>query len=144
MPPDQFAFQLKAYDLDNDPLTYQIEGPDAFYFSADSKSGTVTLRNYLDREVWAEDGVRCPCLSGSLELWGWRAEPVGHSLALKPSSWGESCHDRGWGSAIQGLSPTLALTKSCLVSPQLQAKLTITARVSDGVNNPVSAEARAG
>ncbi|NWQ99501.1 CDHR2 protein, partial [Paradoxornis webbianus] len=47
----QFAFQLKAYDLDNDPLTYQIRGTDAFYFSADSKSGRVTLWNYLDREL---------------------------------------------------------------------------------------------
>ncbi|NWV27759.1 CDHR2 protein, partial [Origma solitaria] len=49
----QFAFQLKAYDLDNDPLTYKIEGTDAFYFSVDSKSGNVTLRNSLDRELQA-------------------------------------------------------------------------------------------
>ncbi|NWW71171.1 CDHR2 protein, partial [Climacteris rufus] len=49
----QFAFQLKAYDLDNDPLTYRIEGADAFYFSVDSKSGNVTLRNSLDRELQA-------------------------------------------------------------------------------------------
>ncbi|NXO34593.1 CDHR2 protein, partial [Locustella ochotensis] len=49
----QFAFQLKAYDLDNDPLTYQIRGTDAFYFSVDSKSGRVTLRNFLDRELQA-------------------------------------------------------------------------------------------
>ncbi|NXR65822.1 CDHR2 protein, partial [Rhadina sibilatrix] len=50
----QFAFQLQAYDLDNDPLTYQIEGTDALYFSVDSKSGIVTLRNYLDRELQAK------------------------------------------------------------------------------------------
>ncbi|NWR50234.1 CDHR2 protein, partial [Regulus satrapa] len=50
---DQFAFQLVAYDLDNDPLTYQIGGMDAFYFSLDSKSGIVTLRNSLDRELRA-------------------------------------------------------------------------------------------
>ncbi|NXO15931.1 CDHR2 protein, partial [Oriolus oriolus] len=50
---DQFAFQLKAYDLDDDPLTYQIGGIDAFYFSVDSKSGNVTLRNSLDRELQA-------------------------------------------------------------------------------------------
>lgn len=43
----------------------------------------------------------------------------------------------GWGS-------TLALTKSYLVSPQLQPRLTITATVSDGINNEVSAGARAG
>ncbi|NXQ54307.1 CDHR2 protein, partial [Anthoscopus minutus] len=49
----QFAFQLQAYDLDNDPLTYQIGGTDAFYFSVDSKSGRVTLRNSLDRELQA-------------------------------------------------------------------------------------------
>ncbi|XP_053847079.1 cadherin-related family member 2 isoform X1 [Vidua macroura] len=49
----QFAFQLEAYDLDNDPLTYQIGGTDAFYFSLDSKSGRVTLRNSLDRELQA-------------------------------------------------------------------------------------------
>ncbi|NXH94665.1 CDHR2 protein, partial [Pachycephala philippinensis] len=49
----QFAFQLKAYDLDNDPLTYQIGGTDAFYFSVNSTSGNVTLRNSLDRELQA-------------------------------------------------------------------------------------------
>ncbi|NXA67388.1 CDHR2 protein, partial [Mohoua ochrocephala] len=49
----QLAFQLKAYDLDNDPLTYQIGGTDAFYFSVDSSSGNVTLRNSLDRELQA-------------------------------------------------------------------------------------------
>ncbi|NXB04152.1 CDHR2 protein, partial [Cnemophilus loriae] len=49
----QFAFQLQAYDLDNDPLTYQIGGTDAFYFSVNSTTGRVTLRNYLDRELQA-------------------------------------------------------------------------------------------
>ncbi|NWI59031.1 CDHR2 protein, partial [Calyptomena viridis] len=47
----QFAFQLKAYDIDNDKLTYGIEGTDSFYFHADSDSGNVTLKNYLDREL---------------------------------------------------------------------------------------------
>lgn len=77
---------------------------------------------------------------------------MGHFLAPEPRSWRESCPHRswgsalhrGWGSAIQGVSFTLALTKSCLVSPQLQARLTITARVWDGVNNEVSAGARPG
>ncbi|NXV04299.1 CDHR2 protein, partial [Cettia cetti] len=49
----QFAFQMKAYDLDNDPLTYQIGGTDSFYFYVNSESGNVTLRNYLDRELQA-------------------------------------------------------------------------------------------
>ncbi|NXR40073.1 CDHR2 protein, partial [Zosterops hypoxanthus] len=49
----QFAFQLTAYDLDNDPLTYQIRGTDAFYFSVNSTTGRVTLRNSLDRELQA-------------------------------------------------------------------------------------------
>ncbi|NXO68031.1 CDHR2 protein, partial [Phainopepla nitens] len=64
----QFAFQLQAYDLDNDPLTYQITDTDAFYFSVDSQSGRVTLRNSLDRELQARltitaivsDGVNNP------------------------------------------------------------------------------------
>ncbi|NWY47955.1 CDHR2 protein, partial [Sylvia atricapilla] len=50
---NEFAFQLKAYDLDNDPLTYQIRGLNAFYFSVDSTSGRVTLRSSLDRELQA-------------------------------------------------------------------------------------------
>ncbi|NXI79711.1 CDHR2 protein, partial [Rhipidura dahli] len=49
----QFAFKLEAYDLDNDTLTYQIGGTDAFYFSVNSKSGNVTLRTSLDRELQA-------------------------------------------------------------------------------------------
>lgn len=69
---------------------------------------------------------------------------MGHSRTPKPSSQRESCLHRDWGSTIQGLSSTLALTKSCLVSPQLQPRLTITATVSDGINNEVSAGARAG
>ncbi|XP_027499548.1 cadherin-related family member 2 isoform X2 [Corapipo altera] len=51
---DQFAFQLKAYDLDKDDiLTYGIRGTDSFYFSVDPSSGNVTLRNSLDRELQA-------------------------------------------------------------------------------------------
>ncbi|XP_051649464.1 cadherin-related family member 2 [Manacus candei] len=51
---DQFAFQLKAYDLDKDDiLTYGIRGTDSFYFSVDPSSGNVTLRNSLDRELKA-------------------------------------------------------------------------------------------
>ncbi|NXF04602.1 CDHR2 protein, partial [Smithornis capensis] len=49
----QFAFQLKAYDIDKDKLTYGIKGTDSFYFSVDPNSGNVMLRNYLDRELQA-------------------------------------------------------------------------------------------
>ncbi|NXW42130.1 CDHR2 protein, partial [Nyctiprogne leucopyga] len=46
----QHAFQLTAIDLDGDPLTYSISGQDAFYFSVDTQTGNVTVRNSLDRE----------------------------------------------------------------------------------------------
>ncbi|NWU63716.1 CDHR2 protein, partial [Pterocles burchelli] len=49
----QEAFKLTATDLDGDPLTYSIEGTDAFYFSVDLQTGVVTLRNSLDRELQA-------------------------------------------------------------------------------------------
>ncbi|KFW61965.1 Cadherin-related family member 2, partial [Pygoscelis adeliae] len=47
----QRAFQLMAIDIDGDPLTYSISGPDAFYFSVNAQTGNVTLRNSLDREL---------------------------------------------------------------------------------------------
>ncbi|KAF1554892.1 Cadherin-related family member 2, partial [Eudyptula minor] len=47
----QHAFQLMATDIDGDPLTYSISGPDAFYFSVNAQTGNVTLRNSLDREL---------------------------------------------------------------------------------------------
>ncbi|KFP09853.1 Cadherin-related family member 2, partial [Egretta garzetta] len=50
----QQAFQLAAIDIDGDPLTYRISGPDAFYFSVDPKTGNVTLRSSLDRELQAK------------------------------------------------------------------------------------------
>ncbi|KAF1435976.1 Cadherin-related family member 2, partial [Pygoscelis papua] len=49
--PGQHAFQLMATDIDGDPLTYSISGPDAFYFFVDALTGNVTLRNSLDREL---------------------------------------------------------------------------------------------
>ncbi|KAM7101058.1 cadherin-related family member 2 [Ciconia maguari] len=49
----QHAFQLTAIDIDGDPLTYSISGPEAFYFSVDAQTGNVTLRNSLDRELLA-------------------------------------------------------------------------------------------
>lgn len=56
MPPGQQAFQLVASDIDGDPLTYSISGPESFYFSVNSTTGNVTLRNSLDREVSTETG----------------------------------------------------------------------------------------
>ncbi|XP_059681564.1 LOW QUALITY PROTEIN: cadherin-related family member 2 [Gavia stellata] len=50
----QHAFQLTAIDIDGDPLTYSISGPEAFYFSVDARTGNVTLKNYLDRELLAK------------------------------------------------------------------------------------------
>ncbi|NXP53242.1 CDHR2 protein, partial [Heliornis fulica] len=46
----QHAFQLTAIDIDGDPLTYRIQGAQAFYFSVDPNTGNVTLKNSLDRE----------------------------------------------------------------------------------------------
>ena len=60
VPPGQQAFQLTAIDIDGDPLTYSISGPEAFYFSVDPQTGNVTLRYSLDREVRAETGVDVP------------------------------------------------------------------------------------
>lgn len=51
--PGETAFTLIAYDLDGDPITYSISGTDSFYFSVDSQTGVVTLKNLLDREVRA-------------------------------------------------------------------------------------------
>ncbi|XP_010217418.1 PREDICTED: cadherin-related family member 2-like, partial [Tinamus guttatus] len=49
----QEAFQLQAFDVDGDPLTYSISGSEAFYFSVDENTGQVFLRNLLDRETVA-------------------------------------------------------------------------------------------
>eukprot|EP00076_Gallus_gallus_P026435 XP_015149366.1 cadherin-related family member 2 [Gallus gallus] len=49
----EFAFQLMAYDIDGDTITYSISGSDSFYFTANAQTGVVTLRNLLDRESQA-------------------------------------------------------------------------------------------
>ncbi|XP_062443695.1 cadherin-related family member 2 [Rhea pennata] len=49
----QEAFQLQASDVDGDPLTYSISGPEAFYFSVVAQTGKVLLKNLLDRESQA-------------------------------------------------------------------------------------------
>ncbi|NWX95336.1 CDHR2 protein, partial [Nothoprocta ornata] len=54
----QEAFQLQAFDVDGDPLTYGISGPESFYFNVEEDTGRVFLKNLLDREVSAEPGRR--------------------------------------------------------------------------------------
>ncbi|POI25531.1 hypothetical protein CIB84_010719 [Bambusicola thoracicus] len=64
----EFAFQLKAYDIDRDTITYSISGSDSFYFDVDAQTGVVTLKNLLDREsqarltitVTVSDGINEP------------------------------------------------------------------------------------
>ncbi|NXP06087.1 CDHR2 protein, partial [Thinocorus orbignyianus] len=58
----QHAFQLMATDLDGDKIFYSIA--DTFYFSVDSTTGNVTLKNYLDREVRAETAADVPAQAG--------------------------------------------------------------------------------
>ncbi|XP_061859027.1 cadherin-related family member 2 [Colius striatus] len=60
----EFAFQLTAVDVDHDSLTYSITGTDAFYFSVDSKTGNVTLRNSLDRELQARLDIKVVVTDG--------------------------------------------------------------------------------
>ncbi|XP_019390868.1 PREDICTED: cadherin-related family member 2 [Crocodylus porosus] len=45
------AFVLTAYDADGDPLHFGLEGADAFYFSVNANTGSVTLVASLDRET---------------------------------------------------------------------------------------------
>ncbi|NXA46316.1 CDHR2 protein, partial [Nothocercus julius] len=49
----QEAFQLQAFDVDGDTLTYSISGSESFYFYVDSQTGQVFLKNLLDRESLA-------------------------------------------------------------------------------------------
>ncbi|KAM6299559.1 cadherin-related family member 2 [Aegotheles albertisi] len=71
----QFAFQLTAIDIDGDPLTYSISGPDAFYFSVDPQSGNVTLRNSLDRELQAR-------LTIIVQVYDGMNEPISRKLTI--------------------------------------------------------------
>ncbi|XP_053507043.1 cadherin-related family member 2 [Ictalurus furcatus] len=48
--PGEFAFKIKAYDLDNDPLTYRITG-DNNHFSVTEHTGDVYIKTPLDRET---------------------------------------------------------------------------------------------
>lgn len=47
---DEQAFQISAYDPDNDPLTYGITGTDASYFDVNKDTGDVKIKSLLDRE----------------------------------------------------------------------------------------------
>ncbi|TRY54651.1 hypothetical protein DNTS_031194 [Danionella cerebrum] len=47
----EFAFQIEAYDPDDDPLTYRIGGKDAGYFTVNRDTGNVTIKSLLDREI---------------------------------------------------------------------------------------------
>ncbi|XP_019361601.1 PREDICTED: cadherin-related family member 2 [Gavialis gangeticus] len=51
LPRGAVAFVLTAYDTDGDPLHFGLEGADAFYFSVNSSTGSVTLVASLDRET---------------------------------------------------------------------------------------------
>lgn len=161
--PGQEAFQLIAIDLDGDPLTYSITGQDAFYFDCNATTGNVTLKNTLDREVRSE--TRPACLSwssGVMRMEGRVPSPVEELLTASlwvipwrqsPAPGGKSCLGGGSilprGGRCQGVrgcqgSAVQTLTKPCLVSPQLRARLSITAQVYDGKNDVVSAGTRAG
>ncbi|KFV70481.1 Cadherin-related family member 2, partial [Dryobates pubescens] len=71
----QLAFQLVAFDIDKDPLTYSIYGPDAFYFFADPTTGNVTLRNSLDRELQAK-------LTITAEVYDGQNDPVSTRVTI--------------------------------------------------------------
>lgn len=65
------VFWLVATDSDDDPLTYGISGPYAYFFSVNSSTGEVKLASPLDFEVksggWGKPGER--------EWAGWSLEP---------------------------------------------------------------------
>ncbi|KAM3848227.1 cadherin-related family member 2 [Vipera latastei] len=46
------VFQLVAVDAENDSLYYSIEGENAYYFSADSRTGNVKLKQPVDYETF--------------------------------------------------------------------------------------------
>ncbi|CAL9707262.1 unnamed protein product [Knipowitschia caucasica] len=50
-PKGAVAFQILATDLDGDPLTYSLDGPEAVYFTVEPSTGVVRLAMELDRET---------------------------------------------------------------------------------------------
>ncbi|XP_051945200.1 cadherin-related family member 2-like [Xyrauchen texanus] len=51
VPVGGFAFQIEAYDPDDDPLTYDITGTNAIHFDVNKQTGEVTIKRQLDREL---------------------------------------------------------------------------------------------
>ncbi|XP_029956873.1 cadherin-related family member 2 [Salarias fasciatus] len=49
-PKDRPAFTIKATDVDNDPLTFDINGINANFFEVDADTGVVSVKTILDRE----------------------------------------------------------------------------------------------
>ncbi|KFW06015.1 Cadherin-related family member 2, partial [Eurypyga helias] len=82
----QQAFQLTATDIDGDPLTYTISGPEAFYFSVDGHTGIVTLRNSLDRELLARLTIIVGVSDGTNEAVSARARAAAGLVGAGPST----------------------------------------------------------
>ncbi|KAK5897326.1 hypothetical protein CesoFtcFv8_010397 [Champsocephalus esox] len=51
IPKDHPAFTILATDLEGDTLNYEINGPNAAYFTVDRITGVVSIENNLDREA---------------------------------------------------------------------------------------------
>ncbi|XP_051505646.1 cadherin-related family member 2-like [Myxocyprinus asiaticus] len=51
VPVGGFAFQISAYDPDNDPLTYDITGSNSVHFDVNKQTGEVKIKRQLDRET---------------------------------------------------------------------------------------------
>ncbi|KAK1903616.1 Cadherin-related family member 2 [Dissostichus eleginoides] len=51
IPIDQPAFTILATDVESDPLTYEINGPNAAYFTVNSTTGVASIQRNLDREA---------------------------------------------------------------------------------------------
>ncbi|KAI4819605.1 hypothetical protein KUCAC02_004845 [Chaenocephalus aceratus] len=51
IPKDHHAFTILATDLEGDTLTYEINGPNAAYFTVNRTTGDVSIERNLDREA---------------------------------------------------------------------------------------------
>ncbi|XP_068570546.1 cadherin-related family member 2 [Cebidichthys violaceus] len=52
-PIDAYVFTINATDAENDILTYSLVAPNAEYFTVDKNTGSVSVKNTLDRELIA-------------------------------------------------------------------------------------------